>query len=140
MSIPIAALIAVAASGCQTVAPAVRPYPQPMAVSSASLLGSWELVSVDGLAVRPKAVNVTFDRAGAFVAMVDCNRAQGYYSVRGADLSFVGWTATERGCAGPLEHEALIGAALRGDGYTVAFPTSRELHLSGAHKVIFRRM
>lgn len=71
--------------------------------------------------------------------MVDCNTAQGYYSLSGTELSFVGWMKTERGCEAPLEHEKLIVAALVGDGYAVAL-TGSELHLSGPHKVIFRRM
>jgi heat shock protein HslJ len=133
-------LLALVASGCEHVVPTSEPNRQPSAPTISSLVGTWELVSVDGLAVRPKAVNVTFDGTGAFIAMVDCNRAQGYYSFRGAELSFVGWNATERGCASELEHETLIGNALRGDGYAVVFTASSELHLSGPHRVIFRRI
>jgi heat shock protein HslJ len=132
-------LMVLVASACQPVAQSPEPYRQPPAATNASLLGTWQLVSVDGLAVRPKAVNVTFDRAGAFTAMVDCNKAQGYYSFTGAQLSFVGWIKTERGCEAPLEHEKLIEQALVGDGYAVAL-TSSELHLSGPHTVIFRRL
>jgi heat shock protein HslJ len=127
------------ASACQQVVQPPQAYPQPSAAINASLPGTWELVNVDGLAVRPNAVNVTFDRSGAFTAMVDCNTAQGHYSFDGAQLSFVGWTATERGCEGPLERQGLIEEALRGDGYAVAFTNSSELHLSGKHNLVFRR-
>lgn len=133
-------LMALTASACQPVVRAPEPYRQSSAVIGSSLLGIWELIRVDGLAVRPKAVKVTFDRTGAFTAMVDCNTAQGYYSLRGLQLSFLGWMATERGCEAPLEHQRLIEEALRGDGYAVAFTNSSELHLSGPHKVVFRRL
>lgn len=132
-------LLAVLASACQPVAPNAPPSRQPTVVTRASLVGTWELVSVDGLAVRPKAVKVTFDTNGAFTAMVDCNTAQGHYSLVGAKLSFVGWTATERGCEGPLEHERLIERALTGDGYAVAFTNSSELYLSGPHRLVLHR-
>lgn len=109
-----------------------------MAVSTPALFGTWELVSVEGIAVPPKRVSVTFQRDGRFTAVVDCNKARGLYSFGAAELSFIGWDATEMGCVPPLSHEALIENALRGDGYAVAL-TSSELHLSGRHRLAFRR-
>lgn len=134
-----AVLTGILVSGCQHVVRTSEPYRQPSATNP-SLVGTWELLSVDGFAVRPEAVKVTFDTSGAFTAMVDCNTAQGHYSLAGAKLSFVGWTATERGCEAPLEHERLIGEGLRGDGYDVAFTNSSELHLSGRHRLVLRRL
>jgi heat shock protein HslJ len=127
------------ASACQQALQPPEPYRQPSAATDSSLLGTWELVSVDGLAVRPKAVNVTFDRDRSFTAMVDCNTGRGYYSLNGAQLSFLGWIATERGCERPLEHEGLIEQGLRGDGYTVNLTSSTELHLTGPHQLFLRR-
>lgn len=126
--------------GCQHVVRPPEVYRHPSAAPNSLLLGTWELVSVDGLGVRSKAVNVTFDRNGAFTAMVDCNTARGYYSFTGAQLSFVGWIATERGCERPLEHEGLIEQALRGDGYTMKLTSSSDLHLTGPHQVFLRRL
>lgn len=135
----VALFMALAASACQHLGRAPEQYPA-LSAPTNSVLGVWELVSVDGLAVRPKAVNITFNSTGAFTAMVDCNTARGHYSFTGAQLSFVGWTATERGCEGPLEHERVIEEALRGDGYAVLFKSSSELHLSGPHEMVLRRV
>lgn len=109
-----------------------------MVVSNASLFGTWELVSVDGIAVPPKGVNVTFERGGAFTAMVDCNRARGSYSFDGAELSFHGWESTERGCIPPLQNEDFIVGAIAGRSFAVVFKSSSELHLSGRHRLVFR--
>lgn len=117
-----------------------EPVHQPTAVSSASLFGTWELLSVNGITVPPNRVSVTFERDGRFNAMVDCNRARGFYSFSGAKLSFNGWEAGEMGCLPPLPQEALIGHALRGDGYSMAFTSSSELQLSGTHRLVFRRL
>lgn len=90
--------------------------------------------------MQPKVVNVTFRPDGAFRAMLDCNNARGYYAFAGVVLSFHGLEQTERGCDPPLQHENLVVAALIGDGYAIAFPSSSEMHLSGPHKVILRRL
>lgn len=125
-------------SGCQTAATA--PYGRPPAsAQSSSILGSWDVVSVDGMAIAPRAVTVTFDARSAFVAKIDCNRAQGTYVFTGTTLSFVGWSVTERGCDPPLRNERLIGEALRGDGYRLAFVGGSEMRLSGAHAMVLRR-
>ncbi|MFL6785367.1 MAG: META domain-containing protein [Sphingomicrobium sp.] len=124
-------------SACQ---PTVQRADQPKTVSSAALLGAWELVSIDGIAMPAKKVSVTFRSEGAFTAMLDCNNARGFYSFSGAELSFNGWYSTERGCVPPLQHEDLIVDALIAHGYAVAFATSSELHLSGKHNVVFRRV
>lgn len=133
------ALFTIFASACHP-APSAGPPAQPAAVSNASLLGTWELVSVDGIVLRPKSVSVTFDRGGAFKAMVDCNRARGTYVYDGAELSFRGWEITEMGCVPALPQEALIGEALRGDDYAVTVTSSSDLHLSGRHRLVLRRL
>lgn len=133
------ALLALVPSACQPVAPSAVPPHQLMVAANPSLLGTWELVSVDGIAVPAKRVSVTFQRDARFNAMVDCNRARGFYSLSGAQLSFNGWEISEMGCLPPLPQEALIGEALRGDGYLVALTGSSELHLSGRHRLVFRR-
>jgi heat shock protein HslJ len=134
------ALLALLVSACQPVVPSTAQPHQPIVAANPSLLGTWEVVSVDGIAMLPKIVTVTFRTDGAFRAMIDCNNARGYYSFSRAVLSFHGLEETERGCDPPLQHEDLVVAALIGDGYAVAFPTSSEMHLSGPHKVILRRV
>lgn len=134
------ASLALLASACQLVAPRVGPPHQPGVVSSASLFGTWELLSVDGIAVPSKRVSVTFASDGRFTAKVDCNRARGIYSYSGAELSFHGWEVTEMGCVPPLPQEALISEALRGDGYRVVLTGNSELHLSGRHRLVLRRL
>lgn len=133
------ALLPLFSTGCQhRVSPPVsnsRPAPP----APVSLIGTWKVVSVNGLSIRPNAVTVTFIGTGQFQAMIDCNNARGSFIFNGADLSFVGWNETERGCASELQHEALIGDALRGDRYAVAFTSGSELHLLGPYKVILRR-
>lgn len=131
--------LAFLASACQGVPPIAEPPHQPSVVSSAALFGTWELLSVDGIALPPRRVSVTFKRDGRFIAQVDCNRARGLFSLDGAQLSFKGWQISEMGCLPPLPQEALVGEALRGSGYAVAL-TSSELHLSGRHRLIFRRV
>lgn len=134
------ALLALLASACQPVVPSAVPPHQPMVVSSASLFGTWELVSVDGIAVPPKGLTITFERGGAFTATVDCNRAQGTYSYGGAELFVHGWQSTERGCVPPLPNEEFIVGAIAGKTFAVAFTSSSEMHLSGRHRLILRRM
>lgn len=133
------ALCSLFATACQPSLQGAEPPPRPKSVSSAALLGTWELVSLDGIAVPAKKVSITFQAGGAFSAVLDCNNARGFYSFTGAQLSFNGWYSTERGCIPPLQHEDLINAALIGKAYAVTFPVSSELHISGKHIVIFRR-
>lgn len=136
----IVAPLALLASACQPGGSSVEPSHQPRMVRSASLLGTWELLSVDDIAVPSKRVSVTFGSDGRFTAKVDCNTARGTYSFSSAELSFHGWEVTEMGCVPPLPQEALIGEALRGDGYAVAFTNSSELHLSGPPRLVLRRL
>lgn len=104
-----------------------------------SVAGTWTLVSVDGTAISPGKVGVTFNNDGTFVASVDCNNARGQYSLVGSTLSFTAWEVTERGCLPPLPNEELVESALRGDGYAIAFSSDSELRLSGPHALVFRR-
>lgn len=127
-------------SSCQAVPSQVQPpLTQAAAVAGISVIGTWQVVSVDGI-VPSKSVNVTFRSDGAFAAVIDCNNARGYYDLSGAALSFRGWYSTERGCDPPLPHLDLITKALQGDGYVISFANGSELILAGPHRLILRRI
>ena len=127
-------------SACQPVVQSPEQYSQPSAVRNSSLLGTWKLVSVDGIRVPANSVKVTFRSDGAFAAILDCNNARGFYELTAATLSFHGWYSTERGCDPPLQHLDIITKALQGDGYVVNLTSGSELHLTGAHQVFLRRL
>jgi heat shock protein HslJ len=126
-------------SSCQVGPPLLQAPPQSYAVARISVVGTWEVFSIDGIVVRPKSVNVTFRSDGAFAAILDCNNARGFYELSGARLSFHGWYSTERGCDPPLQHLDLITKALQGDGYVVNLTSSSQLNLTGPHQLILRR-
>ncbi len=92
-----------------------------------------------GVAVRPGSVSLDLQPNGRFVATVYCNYARGLYVVEGQSISFDGWDATERGCNEEMPQVGRIGAALRGDGYTVVLGMNGDLLLSGPAQLRLRR-
>lgn len=129
-----------ALSACQPNVGATTPAQTPISASRASLVGTWHLTSFDGDPVLPNRVSVAFDTHGRFVATIDCNTATGVYSLQGAVLSISGAQTTERGCINPLPNEDMITRAMSSETYTIQFDTSSELHLSGAHRLVFSRV
>ena len=130
--------VASCVAGCQSTPQSVVQQ-QPFNLWSATLIGSWDLIDLAGVAVRPGSVSLDLQPNGRFVATVYCNYARGLYIVEGQSISFDGWDATERGCNEDMPQVDRIGAALRGDGYTVVLGMNGDLLLTGPAQLRLRR-
>ncbi len=122
-----------AGSGAQTTTPTLSPLGQ-----GAALSGSWRLMAVNGVAVKPDQLLITF-APQSFRATVNCNSVSGRYTLTGQRFTPEMAVATERGCGPEYSYDRVITRGLQtGLEITVNEDRRMELHSSDLNLVLVK--
>jgi len=105
-------------AACQMSPPAViATQSLPSALPAASLVGTWLLQSVDGIAIRPGDAAFSFNADGTVTGIIDCNNFRGEYTYRDGVIAFGPIALTERGCETVIQYQKVIEGSLGAGPY-----------------------